>query len=493
MHIDNKRLLTGLQDCINGLTSATPSPQEKALQMAATVILGELARRENQQQISDNHARGVGLAKVLAEQIRSTGKLSAKAAGEVAALPLALDLSIGIAPASVIIAQLRNAICLLLADSGYPASDKPAINATVNDLINWETEQYKLETIAPLKEKKLAAMTQQMMEHVIRGRGGDFSAAKVTWFNPLYGGFSKSTILFDVEDDKGETHHLAARIAQDIKLLDLPGQDVVKEYHLLKYLSPFGLRIAKPQWLVEDKSICGLRFFVSERASGRNWGTAVSSEPLSKAQVRSLAEVLVGIHGVHLDPDDETLKRSQIDARLATQPLAEVMRDYVKMWHQQWKLIDGGAYPAIDAVFQWLLANVPQNDDVPVLVHGDYALHNILIDGDRVTAALDWEIAHIGDRARDISWLLATIGKHVTAEDFMQAYVEAGGRPVSRFQLKYYEILSQLGLMIVDVDAQKKFMRDREVGPHYCTLGLGFMHPPASAMVKMIQDAEALR
>jgi aminoglycoside phosphotransferase (APT) family kinase protein len=493
MHIDNKRLLTGVQDCINGLTSATPSPQEKALQMAATVILGELARRENQQQTMDNHARGVALAKAFAEQIRSADKLSAKTVNEIAALPMVLDTSIGIESAFAIIAQLRSVICLLLADSGYPASDNPAINSTVNELINWEAEQYKLETITTVKEKKLAAMTQPMMEQIIRSRGGDFSVAKVTWFNPLYGGFSKSTILFDVEDGVGETHHLAARIAQDVKLLDLPGQDVVKEYHLLKYLSPLGLRIAKPLWLVEDKSVCGLQFFVSERASGRNWGTAVSSEPLSKAQVKSLAEVLVGIHSVHLDPNDETLKRSQIDARLVAQPLAEVMRDYVKLWLHQWKLIDGGAYPAIDAVFQWLLANVPQNDDVPVLVHGDYALHNILIDGERVTAALDWEISHVGDRARDISWLLATIGKHVTAEDFMQAYVEAGGRPVSRFQLKYYEILSQLGLMIVDVDAQKKFLSDREVGPHYCTLGLGFMHPPASAMVKMIQDAEALR
>ena len=42
---------------------------------------------------------------------------------------------------------------------------------------------------------------------------------------------------------------------------------------------------------------------------------------------------------------------------------------------------------------------MPREEFDPVLVHGDYGLANVLIDGENVNAVLDWELSFIGDRA----------------------------------------------------------------------------------------------
>jgi aminoglycoside phosphotransferase (APT) family kinase protein len=39
-----------------------------------------------------------------------------------------------------------------------------------------------------------------------------------------------------------------------------------------------------------------------------------------------------------------------------------------------------------------------------VLVHGDFGPQNLLLDGPRVTALLDWEFAHVGSRIEDLAW-----------------------------------------------------------------------------------------
>ncbi len=39
------------------------------------------------------------------------------------------------------------------------------------------------------------------------------------------------------------------------------------------------------------------------------------------------------------------------------------------------------------------------------LVHGDFRMGNLMVDGERVTGVLDWELAHIGDPVEDLGWL----------------------------------------------------------------------------------------
>ena len=61
------------------------------------------------------------------------------------------------------------------------------------------------------------------------------------------------------------------------------------------------------------------------------------------------------------------------------------------------------------------------------LVHGDYNFHNLLFDGDRLSAVLDWELSHVGHPAEDLGYIKQTAEQSVAWEDFMAAYRDEGG------------------------------------------------------------------
>ena len=39
-----------------------------------------------------------------------------------------------------------------------------------------------------------------------------------------------------------------------------------------------------------------------------------------------------------------------------------------------------------------------------VIVHGDFGPQNVLVDGHRIAAVLDWEFAHVGQSIEDLAW-----------------------------------------------------------------------------------------
>ena len=52
----------------------------------------------------------------------------------------------------------------------------------------------------------------------------------------------------------------------------------------------------------------------------------------------------------------------------------------------------------------WLERHRPPAPEHPVLVHGDYRMGNLIVDGDRIAAVLDWEMAAPGDALADVAW-----------------------------------------------------------------------------------------
>jgi aminoglycoside phosphotransferase (APT) family kinase protein len=420
------------------------------------------------------------------------GTSAAEGAKLIAALPADMSEAINNENSQALLLQLRGALAQLIAESGYPGDKDAAIDKAVMALFDWEfalCKQPPPQTPAP----RVAIDIKAVLEQSTRQQGGVFGKARVVKCTPLHGGFGKNTTLFEVEDEQHKTWQLVSRAMQDINLLGLPGQDIGKEFHLVRYAYRHGIRAAEPLWLQDDKHDYGVRFFVSRQVPGRNLGTAVSSEPISAAQVRSLAQQMAAIHQLPLDATDADLQRGPLDLACGKQSLIEVVSDYLHLWEKIWRAIDAGPWPVVEATFKWLHANLPRPDDVPTFLHGDYALHNILIDGGEIGGVLDWEMAHVGDRAEDISWLLSSIGKYVSQEQFMAEYLAAGGRPVSQFQLKFYEVLVHLKLLIVTIESQLRFQTLPQAGPHFCILGFTFMQHPAASLEGAIKAAEATR
>jgi aminoglycoside phosphotransferase (APT) family kinase protein len=184
-------------------------------------------------------------------------------------------------------------------------------------------------------------------------------------------------------------------------------------------------------------------------------GTSVAPRILRKPEFESaranltgqLAEALARIHAI--DPAElvGVLPDPGPDPALAQ--IAE--------WERQLDEI-GEPLPAVELGLRWLRANAPPPAK-PRLVHGDFRLGNFIVDEDGLAAVIDWELSHLGDPAEDMGWLcirswrfgnddlpVAGVGP---LDDFIAAYEAAGGAPVDRVRVRFWEVFGNAKWAII--------------------------------------------
>ncbi|MNL75829.1 hypothetical protein D3C87_2016990 [compost metagenome] len=73
----------------------------------------------------------------------------------------------------------------------------------------------------------------------------------------------------------------------------------------------------------------------------------------------------------------------------------------------------------------------------------------------------------------------------------MREYVAAGGRAVTPFQLKYYEVMDYFKRLVVTQESRLRFDTLSHAGPEYFTPGQQFIQTPVSNIESAIRAAEA--
>ncbi|HEU5151199.1 MAG TPA: phosphotransferase [Iamia sp.] len=117
----------------------------------------------------------------------------------------------------------------------------------------------------------------------------------------------------------------------------------------------------------------------------------------------------------------------------------------------------GVARPAFELGLRWLDENRPPATPDTV-VHGDFRVGNLLVDGDDLTAVLDWEISHRGDPLEDLGWLCVRawrfggdheVGGLADLDDLLAAYSRARGVDVDPAHVRWWTAAGTLswGLM----------------------------------------------
>ena len=105
--------------------------------------------------------------------------------------------------------------------------------------------------------------------------------------------------------------------------------------------------------------------------------------------------------------------------------------------------------------FRWLAAHRPAVPAATVLVHGDYRMGNLIVDGSDLAAVLDWELVHLGDAYEDLAWFCirawrfgapASLGAGGlgSIESFLRAYEQAGATTVDRVAFHWWLVLATL-------------------------------------------------
>lgn len=116
------------------------------------------------------------------------------------------------------------------------------------------------------------------------------------------------------------------------------------------------------------------------------------------------------------------------------------------------------ALPDTTAPFEWALRRLAADRPPPVptqLVHGDFRMGNLIVDGADLAAVLDWELVHLGDGCEDLAWFCQrawrfgapverAAGGLGDIETFLAAYEQAAGAHVDADRFDWWLMLSTL-------------------------------------------------
>lgn len=121
---------------------------------------------------------------------------------------------------------------------------------------------------------------------------------------------------------------------------------------------------------------------------------------------------------------------------------------------QIWEQDRGEDVPLMDVAAGWLERNLPVTERVS-LVHGDFRSGNFLFDekSATVTAWLDWELGHLGDRHADLAYCTQPLYGHyaedgktflasgmLPREDLFEQYEKASGLTVDPARIEWYSV-----------------------------------------------------
>jgi aminoglycoside phosphotransferase (APT) family kinase protein len=173
--------------------------------------------------------------------------------------------------------------------------------------------------------------------------------------------------------------------------------------------------VPRVRWIDDTGSVLGTPFFLMDHVDGivppdvmpytfgGNWFADAPAERQRELQ-DSTVEVLAKLHSIP-DADKTFGFLSEIDP-----PGANPLRRHFG-WLKDWYAFavpDIGSSAVVERALAWLEANFP--DDVaasePVLAWGDARIGNVLYEDFRPVAVLDWEMATVGPRELDVSWII---------------------------------------------------------------------------------------
>jgi aminoglycoside phosphotransferase (APT) family kinase protein len=103
-----------------------------------------------------------------------------------------------------------------------------------------------------------------------------------------------------------------------------------------------------------------------------------------------------------------------------------------------------------------------------VLVHADFKPGNILLDGDRITALLDWELAHLGDPLEDLGWVTQPLRtrEHLIPgswerEDLIAHYAAVRSVEVDPAALAWWNAFASFKTAVMQVSGLRAFLDGR--------------------------------
>ncbi|GAA1133063.1 phosphotransferase family protein [Nocardioides aquiterrae] len=229
-------------------------------------------------------------------------------------------------------------------------------------------------------------------------------------------GMSSETLILDVDwTEDGEPRHgeYVARVAPSAEDLPVfPNYALQDQYDAIRLVGELtDVPVPAVRWMEPTGEVLGTPFFLMDRVDGvvpqdvlpynfgDNWLHDASPEDQRRLQDRTV-EVLATLHGI---PDAEQtfgfLAPDHPGGTLLERNLART-----RAWYE-FAVPDIGRSPTVERALAWLETHLPDTDEA-VLCWGDSRIGNVMYRDFEPVAVLDWEMAAIGPRELDVSWIV---------------------------------------------------------------------------------------
>ena len=173
---------------------------------------------------------------------------------------------------------------------------------------------------------------------------------------------------------------------------------VDREYRVQSALWPTEVPVAKMYALCEDDDVIGSMFYIMEAVEGRNINlpTMPEVDHDQRRQINAeMARVLAAIHAVDVDA-----------VGLGDYgPAGNYYERQIGRWSKQYRASETDHQPAMEELMAWLNDNIPADDGLRTLAHGDYRIDNMLFHPTepKCVAVLDWELSTTGHPYADVA------------------------------------------------------------------------------------------
>ncbi|WPB89890.1 phosphotransferase family protein [Streptomyces malaysiensis] len=265
---------------------------------------------------------------------------------------------------------------------------------------------------------------------------------------------------------------------------------VRREFEILSSLAGTDVPAPAPLAICSDASVAGAPFLVMEHLAGTVVASLNDVRRLSvDARTRvgpALAACLAQIHAV----DPATCGLDNIG------PHKSYAERQINRWARRWTAVGNAADDEVAEITAFLKLNVPPQKEHR-LVHGDYSLGNVLLDGTgAVTGVLDWELCTLGEPLADLGTLLAywpdqpdvhpATDENLTLEpgftrqaDLVSTYGALSGRDLTH--LGYYRVLAYWRLAIIIQGVHQRWL----VAPESASTGAAGLGTKAERLIHL--------
>ncbi|MCW2796090.1 phosphotransferase family protein [Nocardioides sp.] len=229
-------------------------------------------------------------------------------------------------------------------------------------------------------------------------------------------GMSSETLILDAtwsENGAPQVGRYVARVAPAAE--DVP---VFPEYALREQFDAIRLvgvltdvPVPQVRWMEPTGAVLGTPFFLMDRVDGvvpqdvlpYNFGDNWLHDAAPEDQRRLQDSTVEAIAKLHAIPDAESTFAFLDPHQPGRTPLARNLAR-TRAWYD-FAVADIGRSPMVERALTWLEANLPSTSET-VLCWGDSRIGNVLYRDFEPVAVLDWEMAAIGPRELDVSWIV---------------------------------------------------------------------------------------